>query len=263
MNNWLRNIGSFTLCLISLGPGESLALENVCSKASPMTKNVLVELFTSDGCDSCPPANRWLSSAVAGSDKSLIPVSLHVTYWNHLGWNDEFSSERFDARQEAYARQAINKFAYTPELFLNAREWRGWKNGDRAEIASAGKQIAPVSIALAARQSEKGGVIVETSIKAADGGGKIDLSSSRLYLLLYEDELIERPNAGELKNAVLKHDHVVRDWKITETIDANRAISSVFRIPAQWNERKMGVVAFVQSKDLKSIHQAIDLPFCF
>jgi hypothetical protein len=240
---------------------ESIARS--CQKTSPITRNVLVELFTSDGCDSCPPANKWLSSAVRGGDKGLIPISMHVTYWNQLGWKDGFSKAFFDDRQDSYARQAINKFSYTPELFLNAREWRGWKNGGRNEIADAEKESSPISINLVATRLDNGNLSVETTISPDKGAPKVDLSAARLYVLLYEDDLTEHPNAGELKNVLLKHDHVIRDWKITDAIPSGKAVSGAFSIAADWNPKKMGVVAFVQSNDLKSIYQVIDLPLCF
>lgn len=248
-------------CADDMNNKESIARS--CQRTSPVKRNVLVELFTSDGCDSCPPANKWLSTALRGGDKALIPISMHVSYWNYLGWKDGFSKAFFDDRQESYARQAVNKFSYTPELFLNAREWRGWRNGDRNEIADAESETSPISITLVATRLDKGYLSVETTITQNKNAPKADLSAARLYVFLYEDELTEHPNAGELKNVLLKHDHVVRDWKISDPIRGDKMVNSAFNIAPDWNQKKMGIVAFVQSNDLKSIYQAVDLPFCF
>ena len=248
-------------CLVS-GVAQSSAAD-VCQVASPAKKNVLVELFTSDGCDSCPPANKWLSNALQGGDKALIPVSMHVTYWNYLGWKDGFSNAFFDTRQDAYAKTAVNKFSYTPELFTNGQEWRDWRDGNNAAIARSRQETAPVSINLTVRPQDKGNVSVDAAVAPAKGGDKVDLAASRLYLLLYEDSLTEHPNAGELRGAVLHHDHVIRDWKITDSIQAGKKVTQVFGIPPGANPKKLGIVAFVQGRDMKSVYQAVDAPLCF
>ncbi|HXC40964.1 MAG TPA: DUF1223 domain-containing protein [Burkholderiales bacterium] len=244
-------LGTFVL-------GQAFAAEE-CKATSPAKKNALVELFTSDGCDSCPPANKWLSDSVKRGDKTLIPVSMHVTYWNYLGWKDRFSHGFFDERQDAYAKQAIHKFSYTPELFVNGQEWREWNGDSRFAIDNPRTQAAPVSISLAIRP-QAGALSVEATVEPVKGE-KIDLSAARLYFLLYEDNLIERPNAGELKGAALRHDHVVRDWKISD-VQAGK-ISQQFSVPPGANRKNLGIVAFVQGKDLKSVYQAVDLPLCF
>jgi hypothetical protein len=254
------------LTLLLAGPGPLSAAPAACQVTSPAKKNTLVELFTSDGCDSCPPANKWLSGVVRGTDKTVIPVSMHVTYWNHLGWKDGYGNSYFDDRQGAYARQATSKFSYTPELFLNAREYRGWRNASAAEIANSQKELAPISIKLVSQQADARSLSVDATLTQVEGAAKADLSAIRLYVLLYEDDLAEKPNAGELKNVVLKHDHVVLDWKVidvSEAVRSGKTVTSAFSLPPQSNPKKMGVVAFVQTADLKSIHQVVDLPFCF
>lgn len=247
-------------------PGLSFAAPDACQVTSPAKKNALVELFTSDGCDSCPPANKWLSGVVKGGDKTVIPVSMHVTYWNHLGWKDGYSNTYFDDRQAAYARHATSRFSYTPELFLNASEWRGWRSESPAGLANARKELAPVTINLVARPAGAKGFSVDATVTPVEGAAKADLSAVRLYVLLYEDDLAEQPNAGELKNVVLKHDHVVRDWKVadvSEAIRSGKPVTSAFGPPPQSNPKKLGVVAFVQTTDLKAIYQVVDLPLCF
>lgn len=235
----------------------------VWEKTSPAGKNVLVELFTSDGCDSCPPANKWLSDALKSGDAALIPLSMHVTYWNYLGWKDGFSNAFFDARQEAYARQAINRFSYTPELFLNGREWRGWRGAGRAETGAAAIERAPLTIKLVAKQIDQGKLSVETTVRWVKDRAPAGLPAARLHLFLYEDDLVEHPNAGELKNVELKHDHVVRDWNVAEATQGDKAAAHVFDIPSDSKRGKLGIVAFVQSGDLKTVYQAIDLPLRF
>jgi hypothetical protein len=184
---------------------------------------------------------------------------MHVTYWNYLGWKDRFGSGFFDGRQDAYASHAAHKFPYTPELFLNGREWSEWRS-DGGAIAAARNQAAPVSINLALRP-QGGNLAVEAALAPASGADKVDLAAARLYLILYEDNLTEHPNAGELRGAELRHDHVVRDWKISDAQSGKS--TQQFSVPPDANRKNLGVVAFVQSKDLKSVYQAVDLPLCF
>ena len=102
--------------------------------AAPMkftsgTKQVsLLELYTSEGCSSCPPAEEWLNKLKASPDlwKDFVPVAFHVDYWNSLGWKDRWSSPEFSERQRAYAQLWRSENIYTPEFVLNGQEWRNW-----------------------------------------------------------------------------------------------------------------------------------------
>ncbi|MGD8546370.1 MAG: DUF1223 domain-containing protein [Thiohalophilus sp.] len=91
-------------------------------------QNQLIELYTSEGCSSCPPAERWLNSLRDNPTlwQDQIPVAFHVDYWNKLGWKDRFSSPAYSARQRAYARHWRARTVYTPEFVVNGQEWRGW-----------------------------------------------------------------------------------------------------------------------------------------
>ena len=89
-----------------------------------------VQLFTSQGCSSCPPADRWLSKFKA-TDRlwsEVVPVAFHVTYWDYLGWRDVFARSEHDQRQRSEARR-LGAGVYTPGVFVNGQEWRGWRRG--------------------------------------------------------------------------------------------------------------------------------------
>ena len=105
------------------------------AKASPSTsfestdkQIALLELYTSEGCSSCPPADRWLSSLLHDKKlwQSFIPIALHVDYWDYIGWKDRFASPDYSARQRRYAREQSLKTVYTPGFMLNGKEWRNW-----------------------------------------------------------------------------------------------------------------------------------------
>src|SRR6059058_108688 len=97
------------------------------------TQNSLIELFTSEGCSSCPPAEKWLSALKSSSDlwKKAVPVAFHVDYWDHLGWRDRFAKPEFTSRQRRYAAAWGGDSVYTPGFVVNGREWRDWF-GNRA-----------------------------------------------------------------------------------------------------------------------------------
>ncbi|MGB1272163.1 MAG: DUF1223 domain-containing protein, partial [Endozoicomonas sp.] len=88
----------------------------------------VIELYTSQGCSSCPPAEAWLSRWLDKPElwQSVIPLAFHVSYWNYLGWPDIFSDQAYDQRQKRYQTLGYSRSTYTPEFIVNGREWRGW-----------------------------------------------------------------------------------------------------------------------------------------
>lgn len=112
----------FALFLLSANvSAEPLILE------SGVGQTTLVELYTSEGCSSCPPADRWLSQFVE-SDRlwqEVIPLSFHVDYWNYLGWKDEYANKAFSTRQREHKRQGSVNAVYTSATVINGQEWRG------------------------------------------------------------------------------------------------------------------------------------------
>ena len=96
--------------------------------SSGTQQTTLLELYTSEGCSSCPPADRWLSRFKndAGLWQQIVPVAFHVDYWNQLGWPDRFSNAAYTARQHNYKRHNYLNVVYTPGFVRNGREWRGW-----------------------------------------------------------------------------------------------------------------------------------------
>jgi hypothetical protein len=108
---------------------SAAAAANFCERSSPPHTVALIELYTSEGCSSCPPADRWLStlSSRFGPDQ-LIPLSLHVDYWDYIGWRDPFAQPQFSERQRRLAGIAGSGTVYTPEVFAGMRELRAWRD---------------------------------------------------------------------------------------------------------------------------------------
>ncbi|MDJ0807959.1 MAG: DUF1223 domain-containing protein [Gammaproteobacteria bacterium] len=105
---------------------------------SPEEQVKLLELFTSQGCSSCPPADQWLSGFVDHPDlwQKVIPMAWHVDYWNDLGWPDRFATAAFSQRQRDYHKAGLIASVYTPGFVLQGQEWRGWFRGGTADFRS-------------------------------------------------------------------------------------------------------------------------------
>ena len=102
-----------------------------CAKQSPAHSVALVELYTSEGCSSCPPADQWLSGlANEGftSDK-VVPLAFHVDYWDYIGWKDPYASPKFTDRQRQVVEAGRAMFAYTPQVLFNGIDFGDWRNG--------------------------------------------------------------------------------------------------------------------------------------
>src|SRR5204862_2851379 len=111
------------------------------------TQSSLIELFTSEGCSSCPPAEKWLSALKSNQElwKKIIPVAFHVDYWDHLGWRDRFAKPEFTSRQQRYAAAWGGDSLYTPGFVVNGKEWRDWFGGNVTPTSSAKVGVLRVS----------------------------------------------------------------------------------------------------------------------
>ena len=91
-------------------------------------QTALLELYTSEGCSSCPPAETWLSRLTDSPQlwRDFVPVAFHVNYWDYLGWRDPWAARQFSERQRNYAAKWRSDSIYTPEFVLNGKEWRDW-----------------------------------------------------------------------------------------------------------------------------------------
>lgn len=158
---------------------------------SPGARVSLLELYTSEGCSSCPPADRWVSTLEDDPRlwRQVVPVAFHVDYWDYIGWKDRFASPAYSARQREYARSGYVSTVYTPGFVLAGREWRAWftspvlrlKDGvqagrlhleiDRGEGTLAFTPAEPVSGDLVAHVAILG-FGLETAVKAGENGGR-------------------------------------------------------------------------------------------
>ncbi len=185
-----------TALLAATAASAAFAAPPACQATAGAVAPVVVELYTSEGCSSCPPADRWLSSLKGRGD--VLALAFHVDYWDRLGWVDRFAAPDITARQYALARSAGTSSVYTPQVVANGRDWRSWP-----KLPAAGSP-SPVSLTLV-----REGDHVRAQVGAASAG------PARLegYWAVLEDRHESKVRAGENAGETLRHDSVVRLYR--------------------------------------------------
>jgi hypothetical protein len=249
------------IALLALAAGGAQAAQ--CTARSPVTTTALVELYTSEGCSSCPPADRWLQSLGARgyAPDRVVPLSLHVNYWDYIGWKDPYARQAFSARQRKMAALARAAFVYTPQVLLQGRDFRGWGSGAfEQQVARINAAPARASIALALDTGRKDAFEAEATVELLNGAAPTDLA---LYLGAYENKLVSEVRAGENDGRTLKHDYVVLQWAGPFELKGPR-LAERQRLPLlpKAVPANSGVVAFVQNRASGEVLQALMLPAC-
>lgn len=238
-----------------------------CEAVSGARTAALVELYSSEGCSSCPPADvalRKLASRL-DADAVVVPLALHVTYWDRIGWKDIFAQKMFDTRQTDLLQLRPHKTAYTPQFFVNGDELRDWDAALPAAIRRINARPAPLAIrlrgtAVDAPATAAAGVrlVLDAEVSATDPG-----TARQLYFAVSESGLVSHVLRGENGGATLEHDHVARHLVGPFTIDHGKArVHQEITLPAAWRGTKARVVAFVQNTDDRRIAQAVSTAVC-
>jgi hypothetical protein len=203
---------------------------------------VLLELFTSEGCSSCPPADRLLEQLdrqpIGGAD--LVVLSEHVDYWNQLGWKDPFSSPQYSDRQRNYAR-ALGGDVYTPELVVDGA--KGFVGSDESEAQRAirdASRAAKAPIRIEAQRTDGKAVITIHMDRAVEGS---------LYLALAHDTMKSQVTRGENSGHSLSHVAVVYSLEKVGKVGRDGAFDKEITIPARAGETTR-IVAFVSKQDM-------------
>ncbi len=201
-------------CLIAAAAFSTAALAqraqaaSSCQAVSKTAPPTVLELYTSEGCSSCPPADRWLSTLKGRSD--VLALAFHVTYWDRLGWPDRFALAEGTARQHELAQLAGSRQVYTPQIVVNGKDWPQWQRAPLPAAATAAVASA-VSVKLK-REGQK----VTADVGASSGSaGSTSSQTAKLsgYWAVLEDQHESKVRAGENAGETLRHDHVVRLYK--------------------------------------------------
>lgn len=243
--------------LAQVSRGDTGTPKPSSSRRSP----IVVELFTSQGCSSCPPADRFLTELVARDDIEIIPLSFHVDYWNYIGWTDPFSSAVWSDRQRRYARSLGGNRIYTPQMVVNGR-WEG-VGSDRREIerllerASAEPRAAEMSVAAEMVSDDRLRVVVKMN--------RIDsvLRSSRLttWVAVVESGLTTPVGRGENASKTLRNDRVVRRLERVSGLEPMQGGATgwlEFVLEDGWRRDQLSVVAFLQEADSLRVRAAAE-----
>lgn len=190
--------------------------EGGCGARSGAVAPAVVELYTSEGCSSCPPADRWLSTLKGRPD--VLALAFHVTYWDRLGWPDRFARPEYTQRQYALAQRAGRSNVYTPQVLVNGQDWRHWP---RLPAAAAAATAAPVL--KLARDGEV--VTLQVAPAAAAAAGRW-----AGHWVVLEDSHQSRVSAGENAGETLRHDHVVRQFQPVPAWAAAAGLNQQLRV---------------------------------
>jgi hypothetical protein len=218
---------------------------------------VVVELFTSQGCNSCPPADAWLTElgrpgAVDGVE--VITLAYHVDYWNDLGWEDPFSSAEWSRRQRTYSKAIAGGRVYTPQMVIDGREHVvGSKRASvtRAVQRAANRAVLPAEVNLSVDAADTIHVDVGVTL-----GAPLESGTLECLVAIYESGAATEIPHGENAGRELRNDFIVRRLvTAAELGGGDRTIDGAVDIdldPA-WNRDGVGVVAFVQDEATREI----------
>ena len=238
----------------------ALSAHAQCEAHSSANRVALLELYTSEGCNSCPPAERWLSSLPSRglTFDRLIPLAFHVDYWDQLGWPDTMAKAQFSERQRNHSRRSGNSVIYTPQFLLNGIDYRADNRIDQW-ITELDRAPAAAELFLRQRLSSTGlelEIDVRLSQKYAD--------PVQTFVAVTEDGLESAIKAGENQGKLLHHDFVVRDLVPVIAKEGSGAVhwKSLLVLGTDWKRGDLSLVVFVQNQRSGEVLQAVKTPLC-
>ena len=226
--------------------------EAACHATSPRNTVALVELYTSQGCSSCPPADRWLSQLSSRIDGSrAVPLALHVGYWDYIGWKDPFAKREFNDRQSQLAALNRSNTRYTPGVFVQGRDtnWSSQSAFD-AQLRTVNQRPAAATITLDQVETQGGKVGVRAHAELA---AQQSATNPRLIVALVQNGISTKVTAGENRGETLANDRVTRAWSGPLPLGTRTVSLGVPSTAA----RDLALVAFVE--DDTGVLQALQL----
>ena len=225
-----------------------------CVARSGEKTAALVELYTSEGCSSCPPADRWLSRVgQTYAAERVVPLALHVDYWDYIGWKDPYAKREFSQRQRRLSVLQRQALVYTPQVLLQGTDYRGWAGDDfERRVARINAQPARARLEVEALPGAANALRVRVKAEATD-------PKAVFYVASYENRLQSKVTAGENQGRLLVHDHVVLEWQGPFELGARQIDLPLL---PKGKAAQSGVVAFVQNPGTAEVLQALMLPAC-
>jgi hypothetical protein len=234
------------IILVCLAAASLFALTMMHKKSKGI---VVMELFTSQGCNSCPSAEKVLGNYVNKKDEQIIPIAFHVDYWNRLGWKDSLSDHQYSVRQAYYDAHYLHAGIYTPQLIVNGEKEMIGSEYDRVSKAVADElaELPITTIDIKNVAVENGLVKVEYNI---DG----TITNSSLNAVLIQDKTTTNVRAGENNGAILVSYNVARGL-ITDVAKTDGAIA--VQLPSSIDTKELSVVLFTQNMATGKITGAV------
>lgn len=222
---------------------------------SGATQTAVVELYTSEGCSSCPRADRWLSSLieVPKDELDVLALSFHVDYWDYLGWKDRFSSPAYTSRQRNLGANNSQRTIYTPEFFVNGMEARG-TNRILEKIQQSNEQKSPLMLKLSVSKVDNSLLIDLQSPGRLDTIGQL-----HHRYIVYENNLSTDVKRGENSGETLRHEQVVRYLSSARNLQTSN--QHRIDIDPEWQSENIGVAVLVTTPGdthyLQALHTSV------
>jgi hypothetical protein len=217
-------------------------------------KASVVELYTSEGCSSCPPADKFLSRLGNTEEAAqIIPLAFHVDYWDYIGWKDPYASADYTKRQRVVARVNSQSSIYTPEFVVDGAEARGSAR-ITDKVTAAHKSRAEADITLKLSDIDAGKLMASVSIDNLTFTGN---DTPEVYLAVYENGLSSSINAGENSGRTLKHDYVVRYLSRPQITSSGQQHLFDLKLGSGWKQSELGVTAVVKLQKSGRTLQAV------
>jgi len=243
-----------TACAVLAGSVFSLAGFADQQVESGEFKASVVELYTSEGCSSCPPADKFLSRLGKTEESAMIiPLAFHVDYWDYIGWKDPYANASYTQRQRVVARANSQASIYTPEFVVDGAEARGSRK--ITDKVSAGyRSAAEADITLKLSDVQAGKVIANVSIDNVTYMGD---DTPEVYLAVFENGLSSDIDAGENRGKLLKHDYVVRHLSLPQATMSGEQHAFDIQLDPTWKLSGLGVTVVVKLQRTGRTLQAV------
>ena len=201
----------------------------------------VIELFTSEGCSSCPPADELVAKIQKESkDKPVYILAYHVDYWNHLGWKDQFSSANFSKRQSEYAKYLHLQSVYTPQIVVNGRtEFVGSEESTlRNAIKTSLQKASPAQLSLAVSAVEQGKARIKYNAGGAD-------KNTLLQIAVLQKNAQTKVERGENRGRMLSHVQIVRKLQKVSLSGNNGSVN--ITLPHGFDLQGWEIIGFLQN----------------
>lgn len=247
----MHKFAHVALSTLLFSTATHLMAAEACVARSGTRIKPLVELYTSEGCSSCPPADRWLSGQLRETQANFL--AFHVDYWDDIGWPDRFASARYSQRQHTRVEAVGQRAVYTPQVMMGSSVQAPWRSGGawRKTLQEA-RQSSAAALTLRLQPTTTGW---QASIGAAPVGAPT--AGAQLWVARYLDAQVSDVRAGENRGSTLHHDRVVQQLSGPWALPMAGALSRQMDLPAE--SSAWGITAFVQDSH-GIVLQSLNLP---